>query len=140
MTLELYATPHEVMRAVETLQKFGREHGYGEKELFGVALALEECGSNIVNYALGRDAQKRFFVQMEHADDTISLELRDAGPEFDPTAARQRERSAHDDDLPGGWGIQLVRQHIDEIQYRREAGQNILNLKKKMRTINCTKS
>ena len=58
MTLELHATPEEVMRAVEALQEFGREKQIPDKELFGLALALEECGSNIVNHALRRDPRR----------------------------------------------------------------------------------
>ena len=36
------------MRAVEALQEFGQARQIPEKTLFGLALALEECGSNIV--------------------------------------------------------------------------------------------
>ena len=41
MTLELHATPEEVMRAVEALQEFGHERQIPDKALFGLALALE---------------------------------------------------------------------------------------------------
>jgi serine/threonine-protein kinase RsbW len=133
MILELQATPEEVMRAVEALQAFGRERQVGEKELFGLALALEECGSNIVNHALHCDARQRFQVIIEHTGSAVTLELRDRGPEFDPTRAPVIERSAGDDDRPpGGWGIQLVRRYVDEIRYRREAGENILLLTKRL--------
>ena len=38
-----------------------------------------------------------------------------------------------DDDRPaGGWGIQLVRRYMDEIHYRREAGENVLRLTKRL--------
>jgi anti-sigma regulatory factor (Ser/Thr protein kinase) len=56
MKLNLHATPEEVMRAVEALEEFARAQGVPEKIIFGLALALEECGSNIVNHALKRDA------------------------------------------------------------------------------------
>jgi anti-sigma regulatory factor (Ser/Thr protein kinase) len=130
MTLQLQATPEEVMRAVETLQEFARTQGLPEQATFGLALALEECGSNIVNHALQRDAQKQFKVVIERTEDEFVIELHDRGPEFDPTDAEARRPQAEDDDLPGGWGIQLVRRHMDEINYRREAGENILRLTK----------
>ena len=132
MILELHATPEEVMRAVETLQQFARAQGVPEKTVFGLALALEECGSNIVNHALQRDARQRFQVAIEHTGDTFVIELRDRGPAFDPTAAAARKPQADPDDLPGGWGIQLVRRYTDEIQYQREAGENILRLTKRL--------
>jgi anti-sigma regulatory factor (Ser/Thr protein kinase) len=132
MTLELHATPEEVMRAVETLQEFAQAQGIPGKIAFGLALALEECGSNIVNHALQRDGQKTFQVTLEQTGESLVIELRDRGPEFDPTAAAARQRQADDDDPPGGWGIQLVRRYTDEIRYQREAGENILRLTKRL--------
>ena len=132
MMLELHATPEEVMRAVETLQEFAQARGLPEKTVFGLALALEECGSNVVNHALQRDPHKKFQVVIESTDDTFAIELRDRGPEFDPTAAAERKPQADDDDRPGGWGLQLVRRQMDEIRYRREAGENVLRLTKRL--------
>ena len=133
MNLELHATPQEVMRAVEALQAFGQEKHLPERALFGLALALEECGSNIVNYALRRDPRQTFRVHIEHNGTAVSLELRDRGPEFDPTQFRVRAPATDaDNQLPGGWGIQLVRRYMDEIHYRREAGENILRLTKRL--------
>ena len=71
MTLELHATPEEVMRAVEALQEFAQEQGVPEKAIFGLALALEECGSNIVNHALQRDPRQKFQVALEHTGGCI---------------------------------------------------------------------
>jgi serine/threonine-protein kinase RsbW len=133
MMLELHATPAEVMRAVEALQQFGQAEQVPEKTLFGLALALEECGSNIVNHALQRDARQKFQVVIEHTGSTVTLELRDRGPEFDPTQARRLEPATGADDRPpGGWGIQLVRHYMDEIHYRREDGENVLSLTKRL--------
>jgi anti-sigma regulatory factor (Ser/Thr protein kinase) len=131
--LDLNATPEEVMRAVETLQEFGQSRRVPEKALFGLALALEECGSNIVNYALRRDARQKFQVIIEHAGTAMSIELRDRGPAFDPTQAPAADDATGDDDRPpGGWGIQLVRRYMDEISYRREADENVLRLTKRL--------
>lgn len=132
MKLELHATPEEVMRAVEAMQAFAQAQGVPEKMIFGLALALEESGSNIVNHALQRDARQTFIVSIEKATDAFVIELRDRGSEFDPTAAITRKPQAGDDDLPGGWGIELVRRYMDEIRYKREAGENVLRLTKRM--------
>src|SRR5262249_23639463 len=56
----------------------------------------------------------------------------DRGPEFDPTAAADGKPQAEDADLPGGWGIQLIRRYTDEIRYTRAAGENILRLTKRL--------
>jgi serine/threonine-protein kinase RsbW len=137
MMLELQATPEEVMRAVEALQQFGRAKQVAEKDLFGVALALEECGSNIVNYALHRDPRQKFQVVIKHTGSAMTIELHDRGPAFDPTQVRVAEPATGDEDRPpGGWGIQLARRYMDEICYRREAGENILRLTKRLVRVN----
>jgi serine/threonine-protein kinase RsbW len=133
MTLELHATPEEVMRAVEALEKFGQELQVCQKALFGLTLALEECGSNIVNHALRRDARQTFRVSFEHTGNAIIIELCDRGPKFDPTQAPVIETGADDDNRPpGGWGIQLVRRYTDEVRYTREDGENVLRLIKRL--------
>ena len=132
MTLELHATPEEVMRAVEALQRFAHSRDVPEKVIFGLALSLEECGSNIVNHALHHDRHKTFQVAFEHTGSAVIIELRDRGPAFDPTAAAERKSQAEDKDLPGGWGIQLVRRYMDEIRYQREGGVNVLRLTKRL--------
>ena len=133
MTLELHATPAEVMRAVEALQEFGTARHIPERTLFGLALALEECASNIVNHSLRRDERQTFRVTFEHTGTALVIELRDTGPEFDPTQASASETEPGDDDRPpGGWGIQLVRHYTDELHHTREGGENVLRLAKKL--------
>jgi serine/threonine-protein kinase RsbW len=132
MILELKATPAEVMRAVEALQEFGEAGGIPSKILFGLTLALEECGSNIVNHGLLRDPEKAFHVKFDLHDLGIAIELRDSGPEFDPTLKPAGELEADDDAPPGGWGIFLVRRYTDEIRYAREGGENVLRLMKSL--------
>ena len=133
MTLELHATPKEVMRAVEALQQFGQARQVPERALFGLAVALEECASNIVNHALRRDARQTFRMTLEHTGSAIVIELRDRGPEFDPTKAPFIEKEASDDHQPpGGWGIQLVRRYTDEMRHTRAGDENILRLTKRL--------
>ncbi len=132
MILELHATPEEVMRAVQALQEFARARRIPEKTVFGLALALEECASNIVNHALRRDTRQKFHVLLEHDGGSFVIELRDCGPAFDPTAAPKRTPSATDDGSSGGWGIELVRRYTDAMHYARESGENILRLTKRL--------
>ncbi len=133
MKLDLHATPEEVMRAVEAVQAFGRENHLEEREIFGLALALEECGSNIVEHAYARDSQHMFQATFERTGSAITIELRDHGVEFDPTRRRAAVLTGDEDSRPpGGWGIPLVRHYMDEISYRREAGENVLRLTKNL--------
>jgi sigma-B regulation protein RsbU (phosphoserine phosphatase) len=132
MNLELSATPQEVMRGVKALQAFAAAQQVPENTVFGLALALEECSSNIVNHALKRDAQRTFHVVFERTSDSFVIELHDDGPTFDPTLAVLSNPQGEDDQEPGGWGIALVRRNIDDIRYRHEAGKNVLRLTRRL--------
>jgi len=134
-TLELQAIPEEVMRCVDQLRAYGREHGIDEKVLFGLSLALEECGANIVHHACGGQAQEKFRVSFLRTDDTVVIEIRDCGPAFDPTSAAARDLDdAHGERPPGGWGIHLVRHYMDEVHYARVGGENVLRLVKRLQS------
>lgn len=132
MKLELQGTPEEVMRAVAALEAYGEEKEIPAKVLFGLTLALEECGSNIVNHALRRDPDQTFTVTFEHSSRQIIIELQDQGVAFDPTLAPISDGIADDDEPPGGWGIFLVRKYTDEMNYTRANGKNVLRLIKRL--------
>lgn len=129
LTLHLHATPEEVMRAVDALQEYARKSNLSERDIFGLALSLEECGSNIVEHAYRRDPRQTFQVLISQDGMTVTIELRDHGPAFDPTRAPAPAPDG-EDRPPGGWGLQLVRHYVDEFQYRREAGENVVRLTK----------
>ena len=131
MTLEVQATPEEVMRAVEAWRQFGRANRVHEKTLFALALSLEECASNIVNHSLRCAPGQSFQVSFEHKGDAVMIELRDRGPEFDPTQ-KLNCHITNEEDTNGGWGIPLVRRFTDELRYRREHGENVLQLIKRL--------
>jgi anti-anti-sigma factor len=133
MMLELHATPEEVMRAVDALQEFGRRNEVSDRDVFGLALSLEECACNIVNHAYRRDPKQQFRVVIEHTGSSVIVELRDCGPEFDPTRQPIPGHVVDEDErLPGGWGIQLVRRYMDDIHYQRRNGENVLRLTKRL--------
>ena len=117
------------MRAVAALREFCRTQQVDENTLFALSLALEECASNIVNHSLRRDAQETFRMALGSTGTAIVIELRDRGPQFDPTGPSVvQEEPGGKDREPGGWGIQLARRFMDEMLYTREGGENVLRL------------
>ena len=132
LTMTLQARPEEVMRAVGQLQAFGREHHVDERVLFGLAVALEECCSNIVSHACAAQPHEQLQVRVERNAEGLAIELRDRGPAFDPTGVASADGADGELDGSGGWGIQLVRHYTDEIGYERVGDENILRLAKRL--------
>lgn len=99
---------------------------------FQLDLVLEELLTNTVSYG-APPAGSRIEVRLARRGDEIEVELVDAGMAFDP-----RTLPAPDLDAPleerrvGGLGVHLVRQFMDEIEYRRVGGRNHLHLRKRL--------
>jgi sigma-B regulation protein RsbU (phosphoserine phosphatase) len=130
--MTLNAVPADVMHAVGQLQALGREQGIDEKALFGLAVALEEFASNIVNHAYSGRPHEQFEVAFAWSDGALAIELRDRGDAFDPTAAEPPRADAGEELRgEGGWGILMARHYLDEMTYAREGDQNVLTLGKR---------
>jgi anti-sigma regulatory factor (Ser/Thr protein kinase) len=63
----------------------------------------------------------------------VEMTVEDQGVPFDPTTFEPVTNDGNiSDRVPGGLGIVLIRNVMDEVTYRREGGNNILRLVKRM--------
>ena len=63
----------------------------------------------------------------------LCIKITDRGVAFDPTDVAEADTTLAAEDRPiGGLGILLMRELMDSINYERNAGQNVLTLKKKL--------
>ena len=70
-------------------------------------------------------------MRLEH--DQLVTELSDSGQPFNPLDAPPPEFELDLDDKPiGGLGIHLVRQLMDDMQYRREGAYNRVTLRQRL--------
>ena len=132
MTLELHATPEEVMRAVEALQEFGAARQVAGKILFGLTLALEECGSNIVNHALQPRPRRNVPRDLRpHRQRRSPSNCAIAGPAFDPTL-RPAGRAAKPTTTLRPAAGEFFSSAATRMKYTtpREGGENVLRLTK----------
>lgn len=109
-----------------------KEQDYEDKEKFAgkMRLACEEALVNIINYAYGDGVGEVDIIYDFYPDDgKFVVRLIDEGIPFNPL-----ERDTPDIDLPmdereiGGLGIFMIKEIMDEVQYKRENGKNVLIL------------
>ena len=99
-----------------------------------IDVAIDELFSNIARYAYpdGRGHATVRFV-FDEANRTISLIFADSGIPFNPLEQQEPDVNKPLAERPiGGLGIFLVRKTMDAVDYRREDGQNILTIQKKL--------
>jgi anti-sigma regulatory factor (Ser/Thr protein kinase) len=109
------------VKALEEIFDFVTEFAASERvpveRRYDVDLILEELFTNMVKY--GGPAGEDIAIGLERQGDSLSIVLRDFGvDEFDITAARPRRNGTPDGEpMPGGRGLDLVRQYADDIRY-----------------------
>ena len=103
----------------------------------GVSLAVEEAVVNVMNYAYAPDERGNIQLEVTADETVVSFVLKDKGKPFDPTAMPEVDV---DDYVAtrsvGGLGIHLIRNYMDEVNYQHTNGENVLMMKKNLKTTN----
>lgn len=91
-------------------------------------LAVQEAATNIVVHGYGEAPDQRLELGLAAGGDEVVLELFDGAPPFDPTRA-----PVPDLDAPRvhGYGVFLLYQLTDAVEYERAGERNCLRLRKR---------
>ena len=96
-------------------------------------LAMEEAVVNVMNYAYPEGTVGDVTIEAQCDGTRLTFVITDSGKPFDPTVAAEADTTLGVDERPiGGLGIFLVRQIMDEVEYQRIEGQNVLKLHKQI--------
>jgi len=120
----------EVLEFVEAAILDYKIEGTDNKFNININIVIEEIFVNIASYAYpsgGGDIT----VSVDASEDGITIEFRDSGIAYDPLAKDDPDisLSASEREI-GGLGIFMVKQMMDNIDYRYENNSNILTLYK----------
>lgn len=96
-----------------------------------VVRAIDEACQNVIRHCYG-GAEGDIVLKLTRRGDTLEVELTDFGPRVDPAALAGRDL---DDVRPGGLGIHLIRECMDDVAYEAppEGAGNLLRMLKKIR-------
>jgi serine/threonine-protein kinase RsbW len=131
-TLSIPAKLKNLAEIRQFVDRTATELGVDEGIVDDMVLAVDEAATNIIlhGYELGEGLIE---IEMRRDGDALEIALRDGGAPFDPTCV-----PAPDLDLPleirapGGLGIHLMRQVVDEVNYcTTPQGRNELTLVKR---------
>jgi serine/threonine-protein kinase RsbW len=113
---------------VELVSELASAAGIAGERQMRLELAVEEAVTNLCRHAY-RGVEGDFTLRITTSADAFAIELEDAGPPFDPLAAKPPDLSLGlEQRRPGGLGIFLIRRSVDELAYRREREHNILTM------------
>lgn len=133
-TITVAATLPEVDHVRQFLRERLSPLALADEDLFKIELVVVEVCVNIVRYAYPT-GNGEMTVSVGEEGGRLTIEIRDSGIPFDPVARPRPDlerRIASGE--KGGLGIYLARAMVDEFVYRRENGENILLLAKRIST------
>jgi anti-sigma regulatory factor (Ser/Thr protein kinase)/CheY-like chemotaxis protein len=137
ITLRVRAHMVTAERVVAFMDQLHKEH-FEEQEFDQLLMAFREILLNAIEHGAGFDADKEVRVDAIRTKRALTFYFRDPGPGFVPDrlphAAREDDPISHLEKReeagirPGGFGMMLSRQLVDEIVYN-QAGNEVLLVK-----------
>lgn len=121
----------EITRLAKEIERFVESRLLPGKLAFQLNLAVEEIVTNSIKYGYDDQGEHQIELVLETKEGAVLVTVIDDGRQFNPLEAPEADTGLSAEDRPvGGLGIHLVRQIMEDVEYRRENSRNILTMKK----------
>ncbi|MCF7790640.1 MAG: ATP-binding protein [Victivallales bacterium] len=127
------ATFENLEEVLQFVKVGAKAFGFDKAAIADLILAVEEVLVNIISYAYTDQCKSGYMeVRYKNNNSSYSITFLDTGKKFDPTAVSEPDTSIPiNQRRMGGMGIHIVRNIVDNLQYKREGGKNIFTIEKK---------
>ncbi len=127
--LGLGADSKNLIKVRSFVVKYGKKMRLSYKQVSEVKLAVDEAVSNIIRHAyVGKKGD--FQIEMTQQEDVVELKIIDQGVEFDWHSVLEPDLYKYvETRRKGGLGIWLIKKLIDEVEYNRIEGNNVLTMR-----------
>jgi len=114
---------------METVSASARQKGIDEKRISEIELALEEALVNIINYSYPSEKGDVQIACLLNNENRFVIEISDYGAAFNILSVDDPDiESGITERKVGGLGIFLIKKLMNNVEYKRENGRNILTL------------
>ncbi len=121
----------EIERLAGCVLAFGQENKLAEETVWEIRLVLEEIVTNIISYGYADTADHAIEVSIVNTVEEITVSVRDDAKPFNLLEhPRPNLEIPLEDRGIGGMGIHMVCEIMDEINYKREEGGNLLVMRR----------
>lgn len=122
----------ELSRLNKSIEEFAESNHLSADILFALNLSLEEIVTNVISYGYDDDDDHKILVRIQFSNGEVIVEVEDDGAPFNPLEADEPDIDKPLEDRQiGGLGIHLVKNYMDDLEYKRTGDKNILMMKKK---------
>jgi serine/threonine-protein kinase RsbW len=108
--------PSEARKVQEEIERALSEHGFDEKEIFSIKLALEEALVNAIKHGNQMDRSKKVRIHYCVTSNQFHAEIADEGHGFDPDDVPD-PMAVENLERPCGRGLLLMRHYMNEVTF-----------------------
>lgn len=122
LVLEMPSQPRFLAAARGMIGALSERLGFSESECGRIALALDEALCNVINHGYERRDDGQIWVRVsldEATTPAMRLVIEDRARQVDLESIRSRDL---DDIRPGGLGVHIIREVMDEVHYEHRDG------------------
>ena len=113
------------------VDEFANHAGFEAKDRHALLVAVSEAVSNVMKHSYHGDSDRKLSLACQVVDGEIEICIKDDGEAFDPKA---KELLPPEEVRPGGRGVYLMKEIMDEVEYWRDGATNCVRMKKYVRS------
>ena len=122
----------EIERLAGCVLAFGEENELNDDIVGEIRLVLEEIVTNIISYGYEDKARHEIAVSIVNGEEDITVSVRDDAKPFNLLEYPRPDLEIPLEDRGvGGMGIHMIREIMDEINYKREDDGNLLVMRRR---------
>jgi serine/threonine-protein kinase RsbW len=127
--LKLPAEISNLRKFIELVSRCAEEHGFSPERITEIGVATEEALVNVCNYAYeGGTGDVKVSCILDD-ENRFVIEIEDAGTPFDLLSIGEPDLTDDIDERKvGGLGVFIIRELVEDVQYRRQDEKNVLKL------------
>jgi anti-sigma regulatory factor (Ser/Thr protein kinase) len=120
--LEMLSQPRLLAAARAMVGQFAQRMGFSEGACGQISLAVDEALCNIINHGYERRTDGRIWLNLWGLDGSappmLRIVIEDRAKQVDPAIIKSRDL---EDIRPGGLGVHIIREVMDNVQYEQRA-------------------
>ncbi len=121
----------EIARVAEQIDEFCASRAIASEVAYAVNLALDEILTNTISYGYDDDEPHRIEIIVSLEAEALVIVIVDDSAPFDLSATPEADVEANLEEREvGGLGLFLVHQMMDDVEYERVDGCNVVTLTK----------
>ena len=125
VTLQMFSQPRFLAAVRALVGTMAQRLGFNEMQCGQISLAVDEALCNVITHGYKRESNGKVWISFWSHDQNpakLKIVIEDAADQVDPEKIQPRDL---DDVRPGGLGVHIIREVMDEVTYERRESEGM---------------